>query len=158
VGTARSRHAKKPLAIRMPIGHLPIKRLGLWGLFLLVVLGLSWHLPRLLQTIYRARTIALLPELDTATRTVTVVFALLESAASALVPAQMARLHLEDVIETPGFWLPTTALTKGERDLCACFVLARVDGHEQPVFRAERRPVEMRCVESLSNHGRGPRS
>lgn len=94
------------------------------------------------QTTHTARVTALLPELDSTTRTVTVVMAISEAAAT-VVPGQVARLQLEETVPTAGFWLPTTALTKGDRGLWSCFTLVPESGEAQAFFRPERRTVEI---------------
>ncbi len=98
---------------------------------------------RIGSTTHRARVARILPELDLATRTVLTVLTLSTSAdpARLVVPGQVARLELEETIDTPGFWLPLTALTKGERGLWSCFAL--VPDAEASALRAEHRLVEI---------------
>jgi len=87
---------------------------------------------------------AILPELDTATRTRTAVLSL-DADNHRLAPGQIARLPLPAVVETPGMWLPTTALVKGERGLWAVYALtSSADRGEAPTAaRLERRDVEI---------------
>ena len=64
-----------------------------------------------------------LPELDMATRTRTVVFDLPADASTHLVNGQMVRLDIRRTVPTAGFWLPNTALSKGERGLWSVFAV-----------------------------------
>jgi len=81
-----------------------------------------------------------LPEVDLSTRTRTVVFGLDASAASAVVPGEIARIELTQQTATDGFWLPATALTPDIRGLWS--VYAVVDGV------VERRSVELLQTET----------
>ena len=85
-----------------------------------------------------AQVDAVLPELDGATRTRTVVFRI-GNAPWAIVPEQIARVDLEQEVAASGFWLPTTALAAGPRGLWNCYVV--VDG------LVERRLVEVLYTE-----------
>ncbi len=106
---------------------------------------------RIGHTTHQARVARILPELDAATRTVLTVLTLSTPSASKslVVPGQVARLELEETIDTPGFWLPLTALTRGERGLWACLALvpaatgdASAAG-DASVLRTEHRLVEI---------------
>lgn len=107
------------------------------------------------QTLYEAQVTALLPELDAATRTVTVVLTLDATGTPRVVPGQTVRLHRLETVESPGFWLPTTALTRGERGLWSCYALVTEPGTEPPIFRVERRDVEVLHTESTRVFARG---
>ncbi len=109
---------------------------------------------RIGQLQYQAQVDRVLPELDTATRTVTAILSLSasrEDTVLTVVPGQVARLQVEETIESSGYWLPLTALTKGERGLWSCFALVPdsqepvPDGKEvnTSVFRTEHRLVEV---------------
>ncbi len=99
---------------------------------------------RIGQSIQEAQVARILPELDTATRTVTAVLALPTAPEDTMVvPGQVARLQVEETIESPGFWLPLTALTKGERGLWSCFALVPDGQQDASVFRTEHRLVEI---------------
>lgn len=76
---------------------------------------LRWNARRL-----PAQLLAVLPEVDPATRTLTAVFRLEEGA----VPVG-AVVELEAVrqVESAGFWLPLTALTESDRGLWGVFVI-----------------------------------
>lgn len=70
-----------------------------------------------------ATVTGIVPELDSATRTQTVVLTLQGEAARGLVPAQVARLLLETKRQSDGFWLPNSALRQGSRGLWSVFVV-----------------------------------
>ncbi len=91
------------------------------------------------------------PEVDPATRTRTVVLRLVDSASGYIVHGQVARLELDETVETNGFWLPTTALTKGARGLWTSYVVVKADPGDstQPdLLRVERRDIEVLHTES----------
>ena len=88
---------------------------------------------------FEARVTGRLPELDSATRTRTVVFQFEPAAAARIVPEQVARVQLSRRVEAEGFWVPTVALTAGPRGLWDVYTI--VDG------RAERRHVELLFTE-----------
>lgn len=93
---------------------------------------------------HRAQVDRILPELDTTTRTVTAVLTLPANRDNAIVvPGQVARLQVDETIDTPGFWLPLTALTKGERGLWSCFALVPDSQSDDQVYRTEHRLVEI---------------
>ncbi len=100
---------------------------------------------RIGQATHQAQVMRILPELDTATRTVLTVLTLSASndGNHLVVPGQVARLELEETIDTPGFWLPLTALTKGERGLWSCFALVPDAENDASAFRTEHRLVEI---------------
>ena len=106
------------------------------------------------QKTYQARVSSILPELDSSTRTLTVVLTLDKSAAREVSPGQVARLELAETISNSGYWLPTTALVRGRRGLWSCYVIGEPAELEslptdvnQP-FRIERRDVEVLHTES----------
>jgi RND family efflux transporter MFP subunit len=92
---------------------------------------------------HTVRIAALLPEVDLATRTRRVVLSVSGASARTLVPGQVVRLETEVETAADGFWLPTAALTRGERGLWSCFA---VEPH--PEGTTEHR-VEPRTVEVL---------
>lgn len=75
---------------------------------------------------------AVMPTLDEATRTVEVVLSLSTGVAGDK-PGSVVRWALPESVDESGFWLPTTALTRGSRGLWSAFavsdegVIARVD-------------------------------
>jgi len=82
------------------------------------------------------RLLALLPEVDDTTRTVTALFALDDTTLPAGASVELA---LERAVAETGYWLPLTALSEAQRGLWAVYAL--VDGPEGTV--TERRLVEV---------------
>ncbi|MEL6442453.1 MAG: efflux RND transporter periplasmic adaptor subunit [Cyanobacteria bacterium J06621_8] len=94
---------------------------------------------------YRATVDAILPEVNSNTRTQVAVFKLDPSAISQINPGQTVRLELMNEIATDGFWLQTSALTQGIRGLWNCYVVvASEDGQQQ---------VEQKAVEIMHQEG-----
>lgn len=73
--------------------------------------------------LYQASMKIVLPELDSATKTRTVIFNLDSNGVSKIASGQTAKLLLEQSISANGYWLPTTALVGGERDVWYCYTL-----------------------------------
>ncbi len=98
---------------------------------------------------HSARVTAILPELDATTRTVTAVLTFppqqpgLPQQGPTIVSGQTARLQLNETIPTPGFWLPTSALSKGERGLWSCLVVMPGSTDDTTSFRTESRALEV---------------
>ncbi len=95
---------------------------------------------------YQAKVLSTLPQLDSATRTLTVVLGLERAAASEVRAGQIARLKLSETIADSGYWLPTTALVRGVRGLWSCHVLGKseiVANEPSQAFRVEQREVEV---------------
>jgi len=90
------------------------------------------------QRPYAATVTALLPELDSTSRTVTAVLQVETS--EPLTIGQTARLVLADTQPANGFWVPSTALVQGERGLWSIYVAAPAEDG-QPVIA--RRHVEI---------------
>ena len=86
-----------------------------------------------------AKVIAVLPELDTRTRTVTVILGV-DARESGALPGQIAELQLDERVEARGFWLPVTALSRGQHGLWSSYALVE-DG--DAAFTVERRDVEV---------------
>jgi len=100
--------------------------------------------------IYESTLRAVLPELDSATRTQTAIFLLPNSTGpDQTVPAfgQLARLQLSRQVDQVGFWLPTTALSRGQRGLWSVMV---VDSLGQAAGQGvlQRRDVEVLQVDT----------
>ena len=96
---------------------------------------------------YKVKVTSILPEVDRATRTQTVVLTLEESAAYQVAPGAIARLNVTQNIATSGFWLPTTALIKGERGLWSCYVLVEEGNSPGNAGKVEARDVEVLYTE-----------
>ena len=66
-------------------------------------------------------------------------------AATQVSPKQMARLNVTQNNTVEGYWLPITALVKGDRGLWSCYALVESrDGQK----KAERRYIELIETES----------
>ena len=89
---------------------------------------------------YDAVVSSVLPEVNAATRTKTVILKLSPSAAIKVSPKQIARLNVAQTSDVDGYWLPITALVKGDRGLWSCYALVESEGDES---KAERRYVEL---------------
>jgi RND family efflux transporter MFP subunit len=91
---------------------------------------------------YPAQVTALLPELDTNTRTVTIVLQF--SPESNIAIGQTAQLLLSDTQPEDGYWLPATALVPGDRGLWSVYVLNENDADDtQGSYIVARRDVEV---------------
>ena len=100
---------------------------------------------------YPAEITALLPELDRASRTVTVVLQL--ETLTHLPLGQTARLVLTQTQAAQGYWLPSAALVAGERGLWSAYVVTKtLDPSELPTNRFRYR-VARRDVEVLHTEG-----
>lgn len=93
---------------------------------------------------YGGQVTALLPELDDASQTVTVVVAL--SADAQPVVGATTRLVVKEQQDELGYWLPTSALVAGERGLWSTYVLGEVEGDN--LYEVSRREVEVLYTES----------
>ena len=111
------------------------------------------HTVRIAGGAYDASLRARLPRLDAQTRTQTVLFALPAEAASHVVPGQVARLQLEERIDVQGFWLPTSALSRGVRGLWAVYGLRLAKDGE--AYQVVRHPVEVLHTEAERAFVRG---
>jgi RND family efflux transporter MFP subunit len=89
---------------------------------------------------YSAKVSSILPEVNPATRTRTVVLKLSPTAATQVSPKEIARLNVTQTKKTDGYWLPITALVKGDRDLWSCYA---VMANNSNTSRVERRLVEV---------------
>lgn len=94
-----------------------------------------------------ARLVAVLPELDTTTRTATLLFTI-EAGRFPLLAGEIVELELSEEVTDRGFWLPVSALTRGERGLWASYALVPDEGGAQ---RVQRRDLEVL-------HTSGPRA
>ena len=91
---------------------------------------------------YSARVKSILPEVDTATRTRTVILQLPSTARVS--PKEIARFKIAQTVATEGLWLPITALVKGDRGLWACYaVIDEKGGNDSNSYQVERRLIEV---------------
>ncbi len=85
---------------------------------------------------------AILPELDAATRTRTVVLSFVDGSATAsFVPSQVVRIETTEPTKMDGYWLPTDALTPGTRGLWSAYAVEHDAERNQHVVA--RRDVEL---------------
>lgn len=104
--------------------------------------------------LFEGEVTALLPELDEASQTVTVVMGLPPGAG--LVMGAIARLKLQDRQQELGYWLPTSALVAGERGLWSAYVLGESEGDmAESLYEISRREVEVLYTESERAFVRG---
>lgn len=92
---------------------------------------------------YSARVKSILPEVDTATRTRTVILQLKSTAKVS--PREIARFKVTQTVATEGYWLPITALVKGDRGLWSCYAVIDENGNSK---------VERRLIEVLETDGK----
>lgn len=136
--------------IRLIENALPEARIGMPARVIeKLEIGSTQNLKLDSQT-YQATIDSILPEVDSNTRTQTVVFKLDPSAIPRINPAysiastgetpatafpagQTVRLELVNEIDTDGYWLPTDALTQGIRGLWNCYVITQSDDGKQQV-------------------------
>ncbi len=97
---------------------------------------------------YSAEVRSILPEVDSATRTRTVILALPQAVA----PGTVARLEVTRTQPTTGFWLPTSALIRGERGLWACYALVPIEDSNVNL-PPQTQQLERRTVEVLHTEG-----
>ncbi len=104
---------------------------------------------------YSAKVLSILPELDSMTRTQSVILALPQ----AVVPGTVVRLELNEIENMEGYWLPTSALVWGERGLLACFALVSPDKSDLDLplgtYQTEKRMVEVLHTEGDRSLVRG---
>ena len=85
------------------------------------------------------QVVALNPDVDATTRTVTVRIAAPDH--TVLVDGVLIDLRLMETVEQSGFWVPLTALTAGLRGLWNVYVLTPAAEHDR--YRLERRDVQI---------------
>ena len=90
---------------------------------------------------YQSTLKAILPELDPVTRTQEVVLALNQETAQRLIPGQVIRIAMEEPVEMRGFWLPLSALARGERGLWSAYAV--IPGEQKDALVLEKRQVEV---------------
>ena len=89
---------------------------------------------------YSATVSSILPEVDRATRTRSVVLKLSPTTLMQISPGQIARLAVDTRVPTDGYWLPVTALVKSDRGLWSC-------------YEGNKTEVDRRYVEILETQG-----
>ncbi|PMB10754.1 efflux transporter periplasmic adaptor subunit [Fischerella thermalis CCMEE 5273] len=105
------------------------------------------------ETTYAAKVSSILPEIDLATRTRTVILTLEQSAKQSVAPGQIGRLKIAQTVSTTGYWLPISALVQGKRGLWSCYALTETENSPKNLslananatkpYRVERRDVEV---------------
>lgn len=123
----------------------PRVRIGVAGDMLAAVAGREEHVLHVDGRALPARLRAVLPVRDAATRTVDAIFELAPD--QGVLPGDLARLALEQPVETSGFWVPMGALAEGERGVWTNYVAAPLTAGEQT--GAATHVIEARAVEVL---------
>ena len=104
--------------------------------------------------LFNGQVTALLPELDDASQTVTVVVTLPTDAQPTI--GATAQLKLQDKQDEIGYWLPTSALVAGERGLWSAYVLDEPENEmAENLYEVSRREVEVLYTESDRAYVRG---
>ena len=107
------------------------------------------------QKILSVQVLSILPEVDSMTRTQSVILALPQ----AIAPGTIVKLELNQIETVTGYWLPTSALVWGERGLLACFALVspkKSDLDLPPLtYQTEKRMVEVLHTEGERSLVRG---
>lgn len=94
---------------------------------------------RLRNNYYRAEFARILPQVDLQTRTRVAVFQLTREDSLRVAPGQTVRVSLSESVDATGYWLPTSALSPGQRGLWSVYVVVSQDETD----RIESRPVEI---------------
>ena len=103
-------------------------------------------------TSYPATVKSILPEVDPATRTRTVILQLASTAEVS--PKQIARLPITQTVSIEGYWLPVTALVKSDRGLWSCYaVVATEENNSASMANTKSYRVERRLIEVLETKG-----
>lgn len=97
------------------------------------------HTIQIGQSTYPATVTAQLPEVDEASRTVTVLLEFAPDVDTQI--GQTARLLFEDIEPTDGIWIPSTALVPSDRGLWSVYVLG--EAQENRIYAVARRNVEV---------------
>jgi len=90
---------------------------------------------------FSATVSSILPEIDPETRTQVVVLELNQAAITQTHPGQTVRLTRTKTIETDGYWLPLSALTKGLRGLWTAYVV--VESPDGKGWEVQQQAVEI---------------
>ncbi|KYC40438.1 efflux transporter periplasmic adaptor subunit [Scytonema hofmannii PCC 7110] len=102
------------------------------------------------QNIYQSKVSSILPEVNLTTRTRTVVLTLEGARAQSVAPGQIARLTIPQTVRENGYWVPITALVRGERGLWSCYALRETENSSD---RTKSYRVEQQNVEVLHTQG-----
>ncbi len=94
---------------------------------------------RLNDELCRATFARVLPQVDLQTRTRMAVFELSRDDSLKVTAGQTVRVTLSEAVDANGYWLPTAALSPGQRGLWSAYVVVSDNGAE----RIESRPVEI---------------
>ncbi len=98
---------------------------------------------RVAQKTLSAQVLSILPEVDSMTRTQSVILALPQ----AIAPGTIVKLELNQIETVTGYWLPTSALVWGKRGLLACFALVSPQKSDLAIppltYQTEKRMVEV---------------
>lgn len=99
--------------------------------------GEEKHSLQIGETQFEAPLQSILPEVDMTTRTRTAVFTLDEKTSENHLPGESIKMQIEREIESesPGFWLPLTALTRETRGLWSVYGVDRAEGELPKVTR-----------------------
>jgi multidrug efflux pump subunit AcrA (membrane-fusion protein) len=81
-------------------------------------------------------------ELDTATRTQTVLFEFKPDSSGAVVSGQLCQIQITTEVDSSGFWIPNSALAKGIRGLSSVMILER-DKTSSDLHRVRKRDIEV---------------
>ena len=96
---------------------------------------------------YQGTISSFLPEIDSRTRTQTVVLRLEPSSLGKVTPGQTARWQITDKVAQEGYWIPKKALVKGLRGLWSCYILVDTDKQTavrgNNAFRLKEQTVEI---------------
>ncbi len=110
---------------------------------------------RVAQKTLSAQVLSILPEVDSMTRTQSVILALPQ----AIAPGTIVKLELNQIETVTGYWLPTSALVWGKRGLLACFALVSPQKSDLVIppltYQTEKRMVEVLHTEGDRSLVRG---
>lgn len=91
---------------------------------------------------YQVTASAKIKELNTSTRTQTMLFKFLPEAGEAIVPGQLCQIQITTQVATAGYWIPNNAISRGVRGLSSVMKLVPDDDHPN-LFRVRRCDVEI---------------
>lgn len=103
---------------------------------------------------YESAVLRVLPELDSTTRVVSVLFEVPSEAQTIALPGTLAQVEMPRTLDEKGFRMPVGALTRADRGLWACYALVG-DGDTAKRFHLERREVEILHAEGEFVYVRG---